>query len=98
MMPPEFPWAAAALMLALLAGGAWGVYSVWLELRGLRAEQARLAGDQRAMRLQLGNLLGMLLRAGFKRAPTIGWSDDDSGTRVKGLDDLTKFDWRAPID
>lgn len=97
-MPTGLLWAAAALALVLLAGGTWGAYAVWLELRGLRAEQARLADDQRAMRLQLGNLLGMLLRAGFKRAPTIGWSDDDSGTRVKGLEDLTKFDWRAPID
>lgn len=96
-MPREFLWAVAAIAV-LLAGGTWAAYAVWLELRGLRAEQARLADDQRAMRLQLGNLLGMLLRAGFKRAPTIGWSDDDSGTRVKGLEDLTKFDWRAPID
>lgn len=111
-MPPEFVWTAAALALVLLACFTWGAYAVWIELRTIRGlmrklshrqgelaeRQNKLTAEQRGMRQQLANLLGMLLRAGFKKGPARDWSDDEVQTTVLGEGTETKWDWRTPAD
>jgi hypothetical protein len=111
-MPPEFLWSVVALALVLLAGGTWGAYAVWVELRSIRGlvrklaahqgelveRQHKLTAEQRGMRQQLGNMISMLMRAGFKRGPARDWSDDEAQTTVLGESTETKWDWRTPAD
>lgn len=111
-MPPEFLWSVVCLALVLLAGGTWGAYAVWVELRGIRhqlrkqaahqgelvEQQSKLKGELRGLRQQLGNMISMLLRAGFKRGPARDWSDDEAQTTVLGESTETKWDWRTPAD
>lgn len=82
----------AVLALALLAAGAWYAHRVSVELRRVRElvepigeAQDALRGDVRGLRQQVANLIGMLLRAGFKpKGKSPDWSDDELETMLRG--------------
>jgi len=102
-VPQSFVWTVVCAALALLALAAWALYAVWVELRALRkelralgAEQKRLDGNTRGLRQQVGNIIAMLLSAGFKAKRAKDWSDDGDPTVALGLGTETKWDWRTP--
>ena len=82
--------------MALLALFAFSQYATWAAAREIRSRLDTVASDQRGLRQQMSNLLSMLLRAGYKRGPTVDWSDDEQRTQVKGVFRDTQWDWRKP--
>ena len=104
-------WSAAGVTLALLALAAWSFYAAWVEMRAVRRalaavyaelkligqDMTRISGDQRGGRQQLANVIGMMLRAGFKRGPTRDWTDDEQNTQVQGEVNETQWNWRRPV-
>ena len=83
-------------MLSALAAGALSVCVGLAILVGVSRRIEKVSKDQRGLRKQMSNIISMLLRAGFKRGPTVDWSDDEQKTQVKGRWQDTVFDWRKP--
>lgn len=78
-------WAVLGLLGALIALGCW-----------LLVLARRADGSLRGLRQQVRNIGAMLVRAGFKKGPTVDWNDDFKRTEVRLEADKTRWDWRAP--
>ena len=88
---PAYCWVAGAVLLALAALSACFQCATWAAAREMRSRLERVATDQRGLRVQMRNLISMLLRAGFKRGPSADWSDDDIKTRL--VDEPNDSSW-----
>lgn len=90
-------WTSLTLLSVLLVWGAWSAYASWVETSKVRLRLDVIDKNQRGLRLQVSNLISMLIRAGFKRGKTVDWSDNEQETR--SLDDSlsdseTRWFWR----
>ena len=85
-LSPTF-WTLSALGISILLWGAWSAYGAWVESRAVRLRLDVIAQDQRGLRQQISNVLGMLRRAGFKKGPAVDWSDDTTKTQVMKRDE-----------
>lgn len=87
-------WAVGGFLGALLTCAAVFSLLAWRSARRL----GKLSRDVYAIRMQLANIITMLLRAGFKRGPRpAGWNDDELKTQQQSAQLFdTKWDWRKP--
>ena len=86
-------WALSAIGLLILLWGVWSAYGAWEESRKVRSRLDVIAQDQRGLRQQIANVLGMLRSAGFKRGPANDWSDDTTKTQVMDKNPAQRW-WR----
>ena len=86
-------WTDWAVLVAV-AAGALSVCAGLVILVGVSRRIEKVSKDQKGLRRQMSNIISMLLRAGYKRGPTVDWSDDDQKTLVKGRWQDTIWDWR----
>ncbi len=85
------------MLIVSMLGVAWWAYAGWEESHRTRSRLDAIEKNLRGLRLQVGNLISMLIRAGFKRGKTLDWSDNERET--KSLDDSlsdseTSWFWR----
>jgi hypothetical protein len=95
-MDPKLQLTLTLIGLAILLFFALSQYGTWIALRSVSRNLTQLNKRQKAMKLQIGSMIGMLLKAGFKRGVTVDWDDDLLKTRVKGSFLDTVWDWKLP--
>lgn len=95
-MKPELQLTLACIGLALLLFFALSQYGTWIAMRSIALDMKKIRSAHKSMKLQIGNMIGMLLKAGFKRGVTVDWSDDLDKTMVKGAVRDTIWDWKMP--
>jgi hypothetical protein len=82
-------WLIAVVVTALV------IALTWLAVTGARAVRATDAAV-RKIHQQQANIIGMMLKAGFRPVSSKDWFDDGDRTREIGDPALTQFDWRKP--
>lgn len=82
-------WLIIVAALSIAAAVTLFVRTLMRALRGIETTQRRIHKQQ-------ANIIGMLLKAGFRPANTLDWLDDGDGTRRLGEPVMTQFDWRKP--
>lgn len=82
-------WLIVVAALSIAVAVALFVRTLMRALRGIETLQRRIHKQQE-------NIIGMLLKAGFRPANTLDWGDNGDATRVLGEPVMTQFDWRKP--
>jgi hypothetical protein len=84
-------WCAAGTVAAV------AVTLGWLVVNGARALRSTDAAV-RKIHQQQANIIGMLLKAGFRPVSSKDWFDDGDHTRQIGDPAYTQFDWKPPSE
>ena len=86
-----------ATIVVLIAWSIWLALGAWRSSEATRKElrfaNQHLRTELRAARLQLSNIIQLLLAAGFKKK-RVGWEDDTDATQVR--EESKEFSWWRP--